>query len=424
MHQTFDITIVGGGLVGASLALALVTGSHAQTQSPLRIAVIDPQPLPQPLMFTPERVEDVRARVSALSLASQRFLEHLGAWKRIPAERLSSYRCMQVWDAESSGHIEFNAADLHLDALGHIVENDHIVRALRDLIDENPHICWLAQSLVGLESDSEGAELTLASGDAIRTKLLVAADGARSQVRQLANIPVRQWSYEQRALVATIETQKPHNQTAYQCFRASGPLAYLPLSQPNLSSIVWSLDSDQMDEIESLEAQELRKHLGLGMEYQLGEVVSISERAVFPLVQSHAKRYWHQRILLIGDAAHSIHPLAGQGVNLGFMDAAVLAEELIKGFKKGLPAGEASVLMAYERRRMPENLAAMAAMECFKRLFGQSALPFVLLRSCGMKGVNRLPWVKQHSMLTALGFSGDVPAVLKTQNLGFPRLDL
>lgn len=429
MYQHYDVVIVGGGLVGASFALAL---KHL----PLKVALIEPTPPTEAWQFPPEQVGDVDHRVSALSLTSQEFLRRLGVWDALPQCRLCHYQGMEVWDAATEGKVTFDASEVHQTQLGCIVENRLLLSQMWQLLTDNEapiqepptnalksktahsytsdypglsRIQCIKQPLVSLLQTASGVQLTLASGEALHARLLVGADGVHSKVRSLAQIPKRQWSYRQRAMVATIATEKPHQNQAYQCFGRYGPMAYLPLAHQHLCSIVWSLDEQKMQAIERLEFPILRERIAQALDHRLGSINSIGDIAVYPLNQCHAKTYYRGNLILMGDAAHCIHPLAGQGVNLGFLDAAVLAEEITRNLERAVPIEDAGLCMAYERRRMPENLAAMAAMEGFKRLFSLKHWSPLVLRSLGMKLFQKAPWLKKGSIRTALGLYGDLP---------------
>ena len=334
--------------------------------------------------------EEFDPRVSALTPASQTFLEQLGIWQSMSGQRVSPYEKMHVWDAEGTGSIDFNCQDIQQPVLGHIVENHITCNELLSQIQNSSQITFICPAkLTSLrlpQTSLDQAELELEDGQIIRSQLIIAADGANSKVRSLAQFETREWPYEQKAIVTTVKTEQPHQHTAWQRFLIEGPLAFLPLQEETnikdnayYSSIVWSADTQYADNLMALDDHEFSEKLGTAFEHKLGKIESISKRYCFPLVQRHAKDYVRHPIVLIGDAAHSIHPLAGQGVNLGLSDAKVLAEEIGRACEKQIPLTDTASLQRYQRRRMPDNLAMMATMEGFKRLFGQSQLPIQLV---------------------------------------------
>ena len=398
-----DLIIVGAGMVGSTLALALQDAG-------LKIVLIDAGPL-QVQHFAAEDVFE--PRVSALSAASQRILGRVGAWSGIVERRASPYSDMQVWDGSGTGHIHFSAASVHAEVLGHIVENRVVQDALLDKLHAGGGIEMVAnarlEQLVRLE---EGWELTLTDGQRFVTPLLVAADGANSTVRRLSGCQTREWDYLHHAIVTSVRCAEPNQRTAWQRFTDDGPLAFLPLQRggdQHWCSIVWSVPESEASRLMGLDDEAFRTTLGRAFEHRLGEVLEADLRLCIPLRQRHAKRYVQPGLALIGDAAHSIHPLAGQGVNLGLLDAATLAEVIRAAQARGEPPGSARVLGRYERRRMPHNLAMMAAMEGFERLF-QADPPLVRwLRNTGLKGVQALPEAKAMFVRQALGLSGDLP---------------
>ncbi len=400
MHA--DLVIVGAGMVGSALALAL-------RESGLNVLLLDGGPL-RVAPFSADA--PFEPRVSALSAASQRILERLGAWPGVLARRASPYARMQVWDGSGTGQIQFSAASVHAEVLGHIVENRVVQDALLDcLLDSEIGLLGEAR-LERLRRSGDEWLLELDDGRQIRTPLLVAADGANSSVRRLLGCQTREWDYLHHAIVTSVRCAEPHQLTAWQRFTDDGPLAFLPLDRQgdrHWCSIVWSCTPAQAAELMALPDAEFCIALGAAFEQRLGEVLQVDPRLCIPLRQRHAKRYIEPGLALIGDAAHVIHPLAGQGVNLGFLDAAVLAEELLAAQARGENLADVRVLGRFERRRMPHNLAMMAAMEGFERLFQSDALPLRWLRNSGLKVVDGLDAAKAALVRRALGLSGDLP---------------
>jgi len=243
----------------------------------------------------------------------------------------------------------------------------------------------------------------LESGEMLMTPLIVAADGARSFVRTWAEFEMREWDYQHHGLVCTVQTQLPHEKCAWRRFTENGVLAFLPLPKSTLCSIVWSCPEELAESLLEMDEAAFNLELARAFENKLGDIISSGPRAAIPLRQRHAKSYVKNGIVLVGDAAHTIHPLAGQGVNLGLMDAYVLADEIKQGLSRGLPAHNEQLLARFERRRMPENLSMMAAMESFKRLFAVKSPALRWVRNWGMTKLNKLGFAKQHIAQQAMG---------------------
>jgi 2-octaprenylphenol hydroxylase len=397
----FDVVIVGAGIAGSALAASLAGQG-------LAIALVEARPLQAPALPLGLELDDFDQRVSALTPRSGQLLEKLGAWTAIAQYRLCTYHHMTVWDADGTGQVEFDRSEVGAPALGDIVENRAIVAALLPLIEAAGDITALSPASLEtcVRIEDERLQLTLADGDVVETKLLVAADGALSAVRSLMGFQTREWDYGHRGLVATVEFANSHQSTAWQRFMPTGPLALLPLNGPpgrHFCSIVWSMDEHLVDDLLALDDAAFCLELERASERRLGAVLGCSSRAAFPLRQRHAVDYVQPGVALIGDAAHTIHPLAGQGINLGLQDVAVLAEEILAGVATGASPGQIELLRRYQRRRKGENLLMMAAMDGLKRLFEQDALPVRWLRNAGMRGVNRMSPLKQQLMRHAMG---------------------
>ncbi|MDE3739195.1 MULTISPECIES: 2-octaprenyl-3-methyl-6-methoxy-1,4-benzoquinol hydroxylase [Pseudomonas] len=396
-----DLIIVGAGMVGSALALAL-------KDSGLDILLIDGSPLSVKPFDASSAFEP---RVSALSAASQRILLRLGAWPGVMARRSSPYSEMHVWDGSGTGQIHFSAASVHAEVLGHIVENRVVQDALMEPLHDSGIGLMPGARLERLRRSGDDWLLTLVDGRELRAPLVVAADGANSAVRRLAGCATREWDYLHHAIVTSVRCAEPHQRTAWQRFTDDGPLAFLPLEREgeHWCSIVWSVTPAEAERLMALDDAGFCRELGRAFEWRLGEVLGADPRLCIPLRQRHAKRYVEEGLVLIGDAAHTIHPLAGQGVNLGFLDAAVLAEVLLHANGRGERLADERVLGRYERRRMPHNLAMMAAMEGFERLFQADPLPLRWLRNSGLKWVDGMPEAKALFVRQALGLSGDLP---------------
>jgi 2-octaprenylphenol hydroxylase len=398
---SFDLLIVGGGMVGAALACAC-------TGKGLSIAVVEAR---EPQRDWP--AGEVDLRVSALSRASQRILARLGAWGRIEALGASVYREMHVWDAVGRGVIHFDSAALGEPDLGHIVENRVTQLALWERLEAADDVTLLCPGAVkDLELTEQAAVLVLLDGRRIHARLLVGADGRDSRVRDRAGIATRGWLYDQEAIVANVEVAEWHRETAWQRFLPTGPLAFLPLADGRCS-IVWSVTESRARELMDLDEPAFRGELEEAFERRLGAIGAIGPRAAFPLRLQHAEHYVKPRLALIGDAAHAVHPLAGQGVNLGFLDAASLAAALDEALARGRDIGGLWALRRYERARRGENLLMLGAMDAFKRLFSNRNLPLAALRSAGLRAADRLAPLKQLFMRHALGLGADLPPLAR-----------
>jgi 2-octaprenylphenol hydroxylase len=404
MKRDFDLIVAGGGMVGAGLA-ALV-GAYRPTEG-LRVALLEPRPVAMPAAEEPFDL-----RVSALSRASQRLLERSGAWPRVVERGATPYQRMVVWDElgspGSQGSIEFDAAELGEPDLGHIVENRAVQAALLERAAVRG-VTLLRAGVAGLEPGTDAISVVTTEGRRLTAALVVAADGGDSAVRKLAGIDTRGWDYGQHAVVAHLQPQKAHADTAWQRFLPTGPLALLPLADGRVS-LVWSTTSGRAAELAALDDDSFAAEVTDASAAALGRLAPTTKRAAFPLRLMHALDYARQRVVLVGDAAHGVHPLAGQGVNLGLMDVAALAEVLGEARGRGADPGDIAPLRRYERWRKAENLPAMALMDGLQRLFSNQSPGLSRARRTGLDIADRARPLKRALIGRALGIAGEIPA--------------
>lgn len=411
MRTDYDIVIAGAGMVGLTVSCLLCEGLQDHS---LRLAVLEAHPSAR---FTP--AEDIDLRVSAVSRASQAVLRAAGAWPAIASARISPYRDMRVWSHQGrwdDAHaLHFDCADIGEPDLGHIIENRLIQDALLRRLERVAAVDIASPARVtGLNACDGQIALQLSGRRKLTARLLIAADGADSRCRALMEIPTIGWSYGQRAVVTHARFEHPHGQTAFQRFLPDGPLALLPLSDGRCS-IVWSTSEDNAFRLEELESTTFDKELSSATDRVLGAVVSSRRRASFPLRLLHARRYTAPRFALVGDSAHAVHPLAGQGANMGFIDAAALVQVLLDGLDQGHDPGDEIVLRRYERWRKGENLVVIAALDGLKRLFGSK--PLQTLARPALSIINRSAAAKNLLIRRAMGLEGDLPRAARSRPL-------
>jgi len=393
-----DIVIVGGGLVGSALACALGNSDYS-------VLVLEAGSAQQDIG------DDYDLRVSAITGASKNFFESIHAWSSMRAMRMGQVREMQIWDEGGSGSLHLDAAETGEACLAHIIENSVIRAALYKRLQSFANIRYRDNAAIEFVSVDDEVVRLRVNGESLGTRLVVGADGARSAVRDWAEIPVAGWSFEQTAIVATIQTEKPHGFVARQRFLGTGPLAFLPLDDEHTCSIVWSADTGRARELLALDDAEFVAQLNEAFEHRLGDLRLASKRAAFPLSLMQSEQAISHRIVLVGDAAHRMHPLAGQGLNLGLADVAALAEVLQEAHTD---PGARKLLRRYERWRAGDTLLMLRLMDVFKRLYG-SPQPLVKgVRNFGMDLLNGNGPMRRLITAFASGASGDVPATLKS----------
>lgn len=403
-----DVLIVGGGMAGGLLAALLA-------ETDLSVVLVDAASEPE----MPQG--DAHVRVSAITEASFNMLNNAGAWPRLPAQRLAPYQSMDVWDADGNGRVTFDAASVQASELGWIVENDAITAALY-LVCRERNFDWRCntriESLVreSCSEEGQGWRAMLTTGDSVVATLVVGADGARSMVRSYAGIAAAPKDSGHMAIVATVACELAHKACARQRFMETGPLAMLPLfGDQHQFSLVWSAPPERVEELMVLDLAAFSHALTQATEEVLGGCTVLGSRAAFPIQTLHASQYIGAGVALIGDAAHVVHPLAGQGINLGFLDAAVLAEEILAAREKGLGLAEISVLARYQRRRRGHNALMLNALNGIKTVFAQRDPGLRFLRNAGMRLVNRMPLAKSLFATEALGRNGDLPSSARSR---------
>lgn len=398
MNQHYDVIIAGGGMVGASLAIALA-------QHGLSVAVADREPLAAQL------APAFDGRVSAVALSSKRLMARLGVWQHLQAQA-EPILDIRVSDGDSPFFLDYHHREVGEGPFGWIVENRFIRQALAAAAAEYDNIDVIAPAeITALHVGDHAAEVTLSGGGVLRANLVIGADGKRSRMRALAGIGATTADYAQTAIVCTIAHALPHHGLAQERFLPAGPFAVLPMKD-NHSSLVWTERTEHAPLFLALPEEEFVQEIVERVGGYLGDIRTHGPRFLYPLGVLHAKRYAGPRIALIGDAAHSIHPIAGQGVNLGWRDVAVLSELIGRQAGLGLDVGDLSMLRHYERWRRADNLAMLAVTDGLNRLFSNAVLPLKLARGLGLWAVAHLPPLKRFFMRDAMGLTGDLPALM------------
>lgn len=399
--QHFDIVVVGAGMIGLTAALAL-------KDSGLTVAIVDSQDCQTRTFDEPE------LRVSAINLASQQVFENLGVWQGMSSRRMQPYQSMQVWEQDSFANIDFSHHDIHRHHLGTIIENEVIRQALLEKVKAQSTIELICPATIAtLAFGQAECFISLTNEQTVTAKLVIGADGANSFVRRVANLPYTFWDYDHIAIVATIETEHEHNNTARQAFTQDGPLAFLPLFEPNLCSVVWSQRVEKAEQLLALDDTQFNHAINVAIDGKLGLCKLKSQRQSYPLKMRYCRKWLAERVMLIGDAAHTIHPLAGQGANLGIADAAALAQTLSELNRQDKDIGEAKNLRALERWRKTEAMKMIATMEGFKRLF-EGANPLQkLVRGLGVSVTNQIAPLKRDIISQAVGLEGNLPELAR-----------
>lgn len=408
MRPDFNIVVIGGGMVGAATAALLAATPGLQQAS---IALVEDRPPTRP----PEDGIDIR--VSALSRASERILRAVGAWSELPQDKLCAYEDMVVWDAASGraerDRLHFSAGETSEPNLGYIVENRRVQWALYGAPALRQRVSLQRAQLAEVDL-TEMPQITLSDGRRLQAGLIVAADGAASKTRELAQLPIVEKQYPQSAFVTHVRTEQPHARTAYQRFLPNGPIALLPLPDGQ-SSIVWTTTPEHARSLCEMPVEQCNAEITAACDRVIGSVEVTADRAQFPLKLAHARAYCRRGLVLVGDAAHAVHPLAGQGVNLGFLDAAALAQVLGESVQShGLDCiGDLAALRRYERWRKSENTIALSLIDGLNALFSNENNVLGWARRSGFSLVNRSSVAKRTLIQRAMGIAGDLPQVVK-----------
>lgn len=392
------IIIIGGGIVGLVLATAL-------GQANFEVTVVENK---LPLLHWDTNQWD--ARVSAINAASYQILKNLKIWPQIPANSYTPLRGLEVWDHQGGGIIHFDSADIGAPQLGFIIENRALIKILWENLASLPTVKLISPAEpLSIIHHPNYLQLQLKDQSLITGDLIVGADGSHSWVREEMSINIRERSYEQQAIIAVVHSVRPHQNIGWQSFLPSGPLGVLPLADSQTTAIVWSNDSVEAERLMALNVIDFNQQLTQALSNKLGAMTCLTPPKMIPLMMRHACDYVQQHFALVGDAAHTIHPLAGQGINLGFLDAAVLTQVLIEARQKKQNLGALRVLRRYQRWRKGDNELMLAAMRGFKELFSQQSSWLVNLRSSGLNLTDRMGWLKNLMMNYATGRQHDLP---------------
>jgi 2-octaprenyl-6-methoxyphenol hydroxylase len=397
----YDLAIVGGGIIGNTLAVAL-------QNSGLRVVSIEAQA---------QSISITKNRAYVLSMLSGQIFEGLGIWRAV-LPQVTQFSQIQISDADYTGVVKMYPQDLGTDTLGYAASHEVLLTALQTKLQTAPNITVMCPAqVVAVEYSSSGAEISIQTPESeaqtkIRANLVIAADGAKSALREQAGIATTGWNYWQSCITATITPEKPHQDIAYERFWYAGPIGVLPLADGRCQ-VVWTVPHQQAEELRDLPEREFLAQLEHCTGGLLGKLELDSQRWLFPVKLMQSQQYTAERLALIGDAAHCCHPVAGQGMNLGIRDAAALAEILVAAHQAGEDIGSEAVLQRYANWRKPENWVILAFTDFLDRMFSTSILPIVLIRRFGLFLLDRIPGFKYIALRLMTGLAGKMPQVAK-----------
>lgn len=398
--MNYDIIIIGGGIVGQVLACLLAE------QTPLSIALIEANS--SECSWDPNNYYH---RVSAIALSSKRIFEKINIWSNLMTKRVSPFNQIKVWDAATESKIHFDSNEIAEPVLGYIVENNLLQSVLSKKLKNYSQISLLSSIKLTNVNVSESCIELVAADCRYAGKLAIAADGANSWLRSQINIQIDRYAYQQQAIVATVKTSIPHRHMAQQVFLEDGVLAFLPLANQHMSSIVWSVPTEMANTLIKLTDDQFKLELAKSFVYQLGEIVEVDKRYTFPLHKQQAKHYIQPRIALVGDAAHTVHPLAGLGLNMGLLDAASLAEIIADAVHEQRDFSSQVTLRHYQRWRKADNFSMIAGIDFIKNMFSAKQKSLQTLRSIGLGITDQVQWLKHIFMNSAVGNRRGMPRV-------------
>jgi 2-octaprenyl-6-methoxyphenol hydroxylase len=401
----YDVLIVGAGMVGSALAAAL-------GQTSLKVGVIEAKTRQQ-------RSAQDDGRATALALGSVQILNRIGAWKIMRSLGVSPIHQIQISDENFPSVATLRREEIQVEALGYVVENSVTTKALEQVVDEKTDVrTFCPAKLQSITTYSDRLEVNVdwnGQEQSLTTQLLVGADGKKSWVRQWANLPMDALEYDQVLLVSRVNTEFSHTQTGYERFHRSGPFAVLPMNPspetPDIprSCVVWTARKAERDRLMSLDDRAFMKAMQPRMPQEMGEVLSVSPRSCYIPCRQHVRQYTGPRLTLVGDAAHSTHPLGGQGLNLGMRDVAALSSLLVEAHIQGKDLGSSELLERYQKQRKTDNETVLTATDLANRMFSNNWLPLQWIRDLGLVGIDKLLPVKQVFMRYAMGMANGLP---------------
>lgn len=393
-----DVVIAGGGLAGCTLA-------HLLSGAGIRCILINTGKTPLNSMTS-----TTQSRSLAITPASANILASINIWQKLPRLQLGLFNQMHVWDEQSGGEIRFDSTDINEPLLGYIVEQQLLQQQLTDTCAYLPGCNVInGETVTSVINQTDSVVIELDTEDRIQAQLLVAADSSNSPIRKLVGLEYKRHDYQQQAVTCLATSSLPHENVARQRFLPGGPLAFLPTADPSVCGIVWSTDPDHARSLLSMDETQFCSQLEQAFEYRLGNITACGDRSRFDLFRAHAPEYIHERTVLVGDAAHTVHPLAGQGANLGLLDVAVLAELISQARQQYRNPFSQRVLRHYQRWRKLDNQRMLVFLDALKYLFAADNSLFINLRGYGLNTVNSIPCLKSRIMRHAMGLEAELP---------------